>query len=558
MTESTAWEPWSELLARRRREHAPWLVLPTAAHRTGEHRVVSYAELYRNAVRIAEGLRAHGVEPGDRVVLLADNGLESALTIFGALLAGAVLVPAAPPGMQRSFDAWGRGIAGICEQCDARALVGHAGLVSAVPVRTTLALAFDDVFSGAREPLGSRGAEWSPEAPALIQYTSGTTSGPRGATLTHANLRHNVWNIGLAFDARPGEVGVCWVPLFHDMGLIGCLLFASVWGLTAVLMTPMDYLAHPEAWLRAISRFGAVCSAAPNSAYHRCATRLSDSKISGLDLSRWRVAFNGSELIHGLTVERFCKRFEPYGFRPSAMYPVYGLAENTVAATLPPHGRVLVADDVDATALETRSRAVRASAGDGMTRSVVSVGRPLLGQELRVACPERSVALEDRDVGEIQLRGPCTMQGYWAQPEETARAFTRDGWLRTGDRGYLADGELYVLGRYKHVIKRLGRTLDGAFIENAVKASGFRGGVAAFGVADPDRGTERLVILAEAAAEALEGRDALERDIVGAVVDALSLAPDVVTFVPPGSIPRTTSGKIRHGDARVAYLSHGA
>jgi acyl-CoA synthetase (AMP-forming)/AMP-acid ligase II len=361
------------------------------------------------------------------------------------------------------------------------------------------------------------------------------------------------------FGSGPETRGVGWLPLFHDMGLIGSLLFATYHGLPLVLMTPSAFLTRPEAWLWAITRFGVSCCAAPNSAYQLCASRIAADRLPGLDLSRWRAALSGSELVNPATIEAFCARFGPHGFRPEALYPVYGLAENTLATAFPRHGRPARVHWVDRRALEHEGAARSIACNDGRARGVVSVGTALSGQSLRIVSePGRQPVRRDCVVGEIEVRGPCVMRGYHCASEEReATGPVADGWLKTGDLGYLHDGELYVVGRADEVINRGGRKYDAADIQAAVAplADVRAGAVAAFGVFDDASGTERLVVMAETQHTSAAARATLELAIAQRVQQALAIAPDAVLLAAAGAIPRTTSGKVQHRRARALYLA---
>lgn len=536
---------WFELLERRGGEHRAWLRVPSAPHLNGEHSAVSYAELFDGVCRVGAFLRAHGAGGGDRVVVVADNTPEACVLLLGVLAAGAIVVPVHPPGLTRNEQDYRDGLARLCAAC------GACGVLLAR--RGALEAPFPGVWIGdaldvARTRADAARPAVAQASAALIQYTSGTTGTKRGVELSHANLFHNVENIGRAFGATADDVCGLWLPLFHDMGLIGSLLFATYWGMSIVLQTPRMFATRPESWLWAIARFGVTCTAAPNAAYQLCAERLTEQRLAGLALDRWRIAFNGSELIHAPTLERFSARFARYGLRGDVVQPVYGLAENTVAATLPLGSRARV-DWIDRCGLEQDAAARPSAPDEPGARAVVCVGRSLDGQELRIADPESGQVLgSERAVGEIQVRGGSTMRGYHGRPR--TEGFTADGWLRTGDRGYLAHDNLYVVGRYKHIVKHAGRALDCAFIEGALRGlQGLRGAVAVFGVANPSTGSEDLVVMAETALDDGEQRVALSRSIAHTVRAAVDLAPSRIELVAPGTVPRTTSGKVRHGAA---------
>jgi acyl-CoA synthetase (AMP-forming)/AMP-acid ligase II len=543
-------EPWLDVLARHAARDKPWILLPSAPVQSAEHRAVGWSEQFDLVRRIACALRERGAQPGRAVVVVADNRVETCLLLLGTLVAGAVIVPVAPLAAWQRAELWQRFLQDVCEDCEP-ALIVAAGRRQQPELTGIPTYDFAEL-SAAR--IGDLHGARDPAAVSLVQYTSGTTGRPRGVQLRHASIVHNIREAGRAFDARDADVGAFWLPLHHDMGLIGCLLFTTWWGMTSAMLTPRAFITRPESWLWTVARFGATCSAAPNAAYHACANKIADRKLAGLDLSRWRVTFNGSELIHPATLQQFARRFAGHGYRSNAMFPVYGLAENVVAATLPAHGAEPGVDWVDAEAIDRSNQATGVEEASAGARGIVCVGRSIAGQQLRIVEPETGAPLAERLIGEIQLRGPCTMVGYrGAEPQS---GFSQDGWLRTGDRGYVAGGQLHVVGRYKHIIKRGGRLYDAAFIESLIRGlPRIRGGVvAAFGVDDSRQGTERLVVMAECAERSTEALASLREEIAHALREALVFAPDDVVLLPPGSIPRTTSGKVRHADARAIYV----
>jgi acyl-CoA synthetase (AMP-forming)/AMP-acid ligase II len=545
---------WRELLGARRALDKPWLILPKAPHRSDECRTISYRELYAAACRVASASTHLANGRPIRVVIICDSSSECCVCIFGALLAGLTFVPAAPNTLGRPDMAWKRQFQKLLDECAPALVLGPASEIRKLEAGPGVVTAtFEAVLDREVD------AGWEPTAVdsstvALGQFTSGTTGNARAVELSHANLLCNIASIGQRTEASERDVVASWLPLFHDMGLIGSLLFSAYWGMSLVLMPPRAFVARPEAWLWAISRFGVTLSPAPNAAYEICASKVTDAKVARLDLSRWRVAFNGAELVHLATVERFCGRFGKYGFCARAMYPVYGLAEHTVAATLPLGRPGAQADWIDGQTLDAYGHATAVEPRSAGARAVIALGAPLPGHNLRIVDAHDNAVAGERLVGEIQLNGPSRMIGY--RGDSTGRAFSQGGWLRTGDRGYVADGNLYVVGRSKDVINRGGRNIDAALIEGAVRAvESVRGGVvAAFGVADSVSGTERLVVLAETSSLTESEKQTVRRRIALAVGEAVALAPDVIELVQAGTIPRTTSGKVKHSQARQNYL----
>jgi acyl-CoA synthetase (AMP-forming)/AMP-acid ligase II len=393
----------------------------------------------------------------------------------------------------------------------------------------------------------------APDDTALLQYTSGSTGAPKGVVLTHANLLANIRAMASATAASTDDVFVSWLPLYHDMGLIGAWLGSLCVGFPLLVMSPLSFLARPVRWLRAISDHAATLSAAPNFGFELCVRRIAAADLAGVDLSSWRIAFNGAEPVSPSTLERFVARFEPYGLRPGALAPVYGLAEAGVGLTFPPPGREPVVDRIDRRALTHAGAAVPASPDDATAQRVVACGRALPGYEVRIV-DTLGHLVGDRHEGRVEFRGPSATAGYYRDPEATRRLFD-GGWLDTGDLGYTAGGDVYVTGRVKDIIIRAGRNLHPDELEEVVGAvPGVRTGcVAAFASADPEAGTERLVVAAETHLTDASARDALHAAIVDAAVDVLGTPPDEVVLLAPRTLPKTSSGKIRRAASRDRY-----
>ncbi|WP_345793834.1 AMP-binding protein [Thauera sp. JM12B12] len=561
---------------------------------------LSYAQLHAAGVRLAGALVALGVRPGDCVALMLPSGLDFFRCFFAILFAGAVPVPMYPPARPNQIEEHLRRQAGILRNCEARVLITFdrvrplarmlAGLVPTLAhVSTPAALAA--AGSAPQPPLPLRSS-----ALGLIQYTSGSTGDPKGVALSHANLLANIRAWGAAAAVVPQDVCVSWLPLYHDMGLIGTWLGSLYHGCTLVLMSPLDFLARPERWLWAIHRYRGTVTAAPNFAFELCVKRLADTALDGLDLSCWRLAANGAEPVNPDTLARFATAFARYGLDARILTPVYGLAECAVGLCVPPPGRGVVVDRVrrasvrlggqvepataaaatagpvnasDATppasaghaagtakAVDTANAAGTASAASAAdTLRVVSCGPALPGHALRVVDADGR-PLPERTVGAVEFRGPSATAGYYRNPTATA-ALIRDGWLATGDHGYLADGELYLTGRAKEMIIRAGRNLYPYDLEQAVgELPGVRKGcVAVFGCDTPGEADERLVVVAETRVQDAGARAALEARITAAAMDALGLAPDAVVLAPPHAVLKTSSGKIRRAAIRDAWLA---
>jgi fatty-acyl-CoA synthase len=532
-----------------------------------EPEFVSFAALHRRAARVAASLQEYGVGKGDRVGLILPDSAEFVDAIYGAMMAGAIPVPVYPPMALGQLDAYLENTAHILRHAGC-ALVLTDARVRAVLGKLmtgTSGLKAIEVFRrfAERVPEGAapRPVDVGPDDVAFLQFTSGSTSRPKGVMLTHSNLAHNIEAIGgergLRIDERSSAVS--WLPLYHDMGLIGFVFTPIYCGARAIrFLSPLMFLKRPAVWLRQLSDLRATITFAPNFAYGLATARVRDDEIAGIDLSALQVAGCGAEPIQYRTLRGFADRFAAHGFRRTAFLPCYGMAEHSLAITFTGLDDDLAADRVDADAL-AGGEAVPAAAApeddsDGAAASgrdllVVNCGKPFPLHELRIA-GEDGEPLPERAVGQILVRGPSLMKGYFDDEEATSEAMA-GGWLRTGDLGYLAGGDLYVCGRMKDVIIADGRNYYPADIEwQASVVDGVRtGNVIAFGVQDPDLGRERVVVAAETKlAEAEHAR--LARAVRARVLEALALRVDEVLLLSPGSLPKTSSGKLQRPRAR--------
>nr|AYM52666.1 AMP-binding protein [Aggregicoccus edonensis] len=510
-----------------------------------------WAEVYRRARRTAAGLERLGVRPGERVAILLPTSPGFMDAFFGTLLAGAVPVPLYPPVRLGRLEEYHRGTARMLE------VTGACAVLTDSKVRLLLGPSVE----AARPRLGCRTVEEvsrgegevaavsSPEALALIQFSSGSTVDPKPVALTHAALLAQVAALKEAMPLPPGaqRCGVSWLPLYHDMGLIGCLLAALYYPGSLVLIPPEVFLARPALWLRALSRHKGFISPAPNFAYGLCLKRVKDAELEGVDLSHWQHALNGAEPVSVETLRRFTERFGKHGFQAGALRPVYGLSEASLAVTFPPEGRGPRVLGVDAEALATKGQVEEG------TRGYVSVGQPVAGFEVEVR-DELGLTLEERRVGHVFARGPSLMKGYFGNPEATARALAPDGWLDTGDMGFVVDGELYLTGRAKDlVIIRGANHAPQSFEEHVNAVEGVRTGCAvAVGFTPPGEEDEALLILAEHGGEAPAD---LEERIRAAVLEGTGVRPHTVKVLAPGTLPRTSSGKLRRAEALRRHLA---
>jgi 1-acyl-sn-glycerol-3-phosphate acyltransferase len=523
----------------------------------GRERPITYGDLFRQATAVAAGLHERGIGPGERVALVLRTESDFFYAFFGVLLAGGVPVPLYPPFRADRIEEYARRQLAILDNARARALLTFPAAervarllepqVHSLELVTTVgAVAVADALVS---PVGLVSGDVG-----LIQYTSGSTGDPKGVLLTHANLLANIRAIGAAIAIAPDDVAVSWLPLYHDMGLIGSWLGALYHGVPIVILSPLAFLTRPVRWLQAIHAHRGTISAAPNFAFDLCVRKIRDQELAGLELGSWRLALNGSEAVCADTIERFIRRFGPHGFRAEAMAPVYGLAEASVALTMPPVGRAARIDAVDRAAFSLARTAQPAATAAAAPLRFVSCGRPVPGHEVRIVDAAGAV-LGDRIEGQIEFRGPSVTAGYFRRPDLTQAAL-HDGWMDSGDLGYWAEGELYVTGRRKDLIIKAGRNLYPQEVEEFVsEVPGVRKGcVAAFGVPDPALGTERLVVVAETRETAPAAREILRRAVLDRVVATLGVPADSVVMCDPGTVLKTSSGKIRRGATRDAYV----
>jgi len=518
---------------------------------------LTYGELYASAACLAGGLLGKGLESGDRVLLMLPTGRDYFISFLGTLLAGGVPVPVYPPGQPQQLEEHLRRHATIATNADAVMMITEDEakrfsqlMVALVPGLRTVTTAAEVSLSSPPDVLPTVSAGDT----AFLQYTSGSTGDPKGVILSHDNLLANIRAMGRFLEAGPDDVFVSWLPLYHDMGLIGAWLGSLTFGIPLVIMPPLSFLSRPERWLRSIHDYKGTISGAPNFAYEICATRIRDEDLEGLDLSSWRVAFNGAEAVSPATLDLFADRFEPWGFKRSAIMPVYGLAENSVGVAFPPLGRGPKIDRISRAALQYRSRAEPVRDGTGQNAMAVpACGLPLPGHQIRVV-DDTGHELGDRRLGRIQFRGPSSTSGYFRNREATESLFNGE-WLNSGDLGYLSEGEIYITGRQKDLIIRAGRNIYPAELETAIgELDGIqRGNVAVFGSPDPETGSDRLVVLAESRRRKKEQQASLLREITTLSIDLAGSAPGDIVLAPPRSVPKTSSGKIRRQAARQLY-----
>ncbi len=534
----------------------------------GQTTTFSYAALDRRAQAIAVALQEHGAQ-GERALLLFAPGLEFVSAFFGCLYAGTVAVPTYPP-RTRSL---GR-VQGIIDDAQPRVILTTADIRALVepliaetpgfpPVRWLVTdEVTDDLAAGWRDPGVDR------HDLAFLQYTSGSTATPRGVMVSHGNLLHNLALIRAGFDTHPGDPGVIWLPLYHDMGLIGGVLQPIFTGMPVTLMSPLTFLQRPFRWLEAISRTGARVSGGPNFAYDLCVRKITPEQRATLDLNAWEAAFTGAEPVRAETIELFTKTFAPCGFRREAWYPCYGLAEATLFVSGIVKGSGPRYQTVSAAHLE-KGRALPPEPEDVNTRTLVSCGQGWLDLRIAIVDPETCLPCAAGVVGEIWTSSPSVAGGYWARAEENETIFrarlandSTGTWLRTGDLGYMDGDDLFITGRIKDLIIVDGRNHYPQDIELTVEAAhpAIRPSfTAAFSVDGP--AGERLVVAAELERDRLPGRPAAAdpAEVLAAVRQAITRSHEIqlhdLALIRTNTILKTSSGKIQRRAARAQYLA---
>ncbi len=528
---------------------------------------MNHRELDHRARTIAAALRVD-CAPGDRALLLYPPGLGFISAFLGCLYAGVVAIPAPLPDPVRLRRTLPR-LRALVEDAQASVVltdvqnlspIAETGALSSLRLRATDRLEGDaDLLAESWQPPDLGG-----DSLAYLQYTSGSTSEPRGVMVSHGNLIRHCEQIRQAWDYRSDSVAATWLPHFHDYGLVDGLLLPLYAGISSFVMSPIAFYMRPARWLQAISRYAVTHSQGPNFAFEHCVDKIKPEHCAGLDLSSWRVASNGSEPIAVDTIDRFVQAFQPYGFRRSALYPAYGLAEATLLVATRRHTSLPAACVCDAEELEQHRVVEVVAARSGQrVHAIVSCGAPIGDTEVAIVDPKTLKRCHPLEVGEIWVSSPGLARGYWRRGEETARTFgaTVDGkgaFLRTGDLGFIKGGELYVTGRIKDVIIIRGRNHYPQDIEFTVARShpALRPGYgAAFGL--EVKGKERLIVVQEVRRSRLQNVDVDEA--VGNIREAVSEEHELQVYdavlVGPGTIPKTSSGKIQRALCRDRFLA---
>ncbi len=531
----------------------------------GAERVLTYAQLDRSARAVGAMLQDLGLE-GARVVLAYPQGLDFIIGFFGCLYAGCVAVPTSLP-TRRTVDRF----LGIASDAQARCVLSTAAV--AAHCQCVIAAGSPSTEGAAPIPWmatdgisGDSAERWSateidPDALAMLQYTSGSTCDPKGVMLTHGNLIHNTRAIHRAF-GMGRDTAVFWLPTFHDMGLVGGILEPVLGGVTSVLMSPSTFLQEPVAWLAAITRYRATISGGPNFAYDLCVRRITDAQRATLDLSCWALAFVGAEPTDPGTLERFAAAFAPCGFKPTAFYPCYGLAEATLMVTGPARGDGPTVRAFNGTAL-AKNRIACVTSHGSKARRLASCGKPIGDTRIVIVDPDTCTTVAPDRVGEIWVAGGSVGRGYWRKPEHTRRAFNAEirdtgegGFLRTGDLGFVLEGEIYITGRRDDMLIVRGMNHHPQDVESTARQSHRSvesGAGAAFSV--DDHSGSRLVLVQEVARNGQTDCVPVLDAVQGAVLEAHGLMIHSIVLVRSGTIPKTSSGKVQRRACRAAFLS---
>jgi len=522
----------------------------TFVDRDGREERVTLAQLWQRARAFAALLHARRCEPGRPVLLALPTSLDLAAAYVGTMLAGGIPgLIATPSNRVADEGVYAARVGAILANARAHALYAAPEIAAIMRAAGPELLAGATLLTPAElgPPHDGAVARPAPDDVATIQYSSGSTGTPKGILLTHRAMLDNIRAVRDGLGLEPRDASVNWIPLYHDMGLIDAFLLPLLTGCPTILIPTMDFMRDPALWLWALHRYGGAISWAPNFAYTLCADRVPDEDLAGLDLATWRIAINAAEPVLAHTVEAFTRRFATYGFAPEAMTPAWGLAENVTIATAHPVGVRPRVETIDRDALASDG-AARTTAGPGIASVAIGRGLPRTEIEIRDAGGTR---LPDRRVGTIWLRTQSLFVGYHGDAERTRRILV-DGWLDTGDQGYVADGDLFFVSRDKDLIVIGGEKYAPHDVETAInRVDGVRRGCAvAFGVLSEARGTEELAAIVETRVTGDAERAALEAAIRAEVLRTIGVALRWLVLVPPGGVEETTSGKLARRASR--------
>lgn len=515
----------------------------------GTEEVVPYAALLEQARGVASALQSAGVGPGSHVALLGPTTRPLFTAIEAVWLCGATLVVLPLPMRLGSIEEFAASARSRMVSADVSLVLVDPDLAPFIepePGDPTMLLLTE--LDGTPEDF--KRPDYDPDAIAVLQFTSGSTAEPKGVMLPNRTICANLDAVAHAARLDPDvDVLVSWLPLYHDMGLVGFCMLPTTTGTPLVLGAPQDFLAAPVRWMEWLSTYRGTATAGPNFSYVLATRALRNA--SGLDLSSLRVALNGAEPVDPASVESFVEAAAAHGMDPGAVFPAFGMAEVMIGGAFPEPGLGLRTDCVDRRVLESEGYAAPVDEAAEGARRLAILGRPLPGLEFRIRDVDTGRPCGEREVGELEIRGTSVTPGYYRRPDATAEALV-DGWLRTGDLGYLLDGELVVCGRIKDVIIVGGRNVFPEDVERAVAAvDGVRAGnVIAFGV-EGRRGKEALVVVAESKAD---DADACRRSVAEKVREAVGIPAKEIVLVPPGTLPKTSSGKLQRSLCKERYL----
>jgi fatty-acyl-CoA synthase len=524
---------------------------------SGKEELITYGQLFEASKKVASSLQKQGLYSNDTVAILLPTGMDFLAAFFGVLMMGAVPVPIYPPLHPDQIESYIKREAGILNNAEVKALITFDRVENKLgEILETFISSLKCVTTVAKLSAASDGnLLMQKNRSAMIQYTSGSTGNPKGVLLSHENLLANIRAYGEAVGVKPTDVAISWLPLYHDMGLIGLWLGSLYYGIPLVLMSPLTFLARPEKWLWTIHYHRGTLTAAPNFALELCVRQIDDAAIEGLDLSSLKLLFDGAEAVYPSTLSRFYEKFAKYGFKKEALAPAYGLAECTVGLAIPKPGDLYRVDTVSQTIFENEKKAVPVADAEKNTMSFVACGKVIPHHEMRIV-DQHGAPLPDRSVGQLQFRGPSAMQGYYKN-EKATQAICHDGWWDTGDYAYIDAGDLFLTGREKDIIIKGGRNFYPDTIEQAIKQleNASNGTVVAFGITDAKLGTEKLIIAAEIESQDEQIRREAIAQIMRQTANAVGIPVDEVVLMKPHTIPKTASGKVRRAECKQLYLS---
>ena len=520
--------------------------------------VLPYATLREQAMVMAGRLRAAGFRRGDRLAILAETNPDFMIAFFACQYAGILPCPVSLPVQMGGRDSYVEKVTGMLRAANARGLLASKEFLpmlrtAAVRAGTPLVLSHEALCQ-LPEAVGGINP-FRPEDPAYIQYSSGSTSAPKGVLISQRAIMANTTGmLRHGLKARAEDRPFSWLPLYHDMGLVGFFLTPAMGQASVDYMPTFDFVKRPGLWLKLMSDIGSTACFAPSFGYELAARRIRN-RVEGLDLSRWRIAGIGGDMVRADVLEKFAETLAPAGFDPKAFLPSYGMAEMTLGISFSDVDAPMRLDVIDRTKAEHEGVAQPAEATTRHRRTFVSCGRVLPGHEMKVV-DEKGHQLPERHIGRVLVKGPSMMSGYYGRPEETAKVVDNEGFLDTGDLGYILDGEIYITGRSKDMILHNGRNIwpqDVEWIVEKEVAVLRPGDVAAFGVED-EGGEERVVVLVQCRLRRAAEQEELRRQVAQAVHEALGVECEVV-LTAPRSLPQTSSGKLSRRRARALYLS---